>query len=220
MPDVGDVDPETLSRDRNQILLDMGYPQAAIDTSAADPFDWRPLSMTHGDSRRVTGRRPAKQSGDDEEREEEEEEEEAKTAGTEEGTLEDKPREPSTFGILSFVRAVHPWQHDDSPAAHLRALAFLTDEFMVGHATLANRRALRKRGRPRLKMQASVNHTVLFHDATARADAWMVSEISTSWADHGRVLVQQRLWDWRTGRIVLTCWQEGVVRLSGGSSQL
>lgn len=174
MPDLGHVDPESLSRDRNQMLLDMGYPQKAIDESVADPFDWRHFSTTFGD---------------------------------------EGQKDPSTCRVRSFVRAVHPMENN-SPAAHLRSLAFLTDAYIVGYPALANTKYMRKNGK-RLKMQASINHTILLHDAMAKADKWMVSEISTSWANHGRVLVQQRLWDWKTGNLILSCWQEGLVRLSG-----
>lgn len=192
MPDMGDVDPETLPRGRNQILLDMGWPQRAIDRGVADPFDWRHFSATFGDDSRDASNKQAKEAPVKKEEEE---------------------GEPSTFRVRSFVRAVHPIEND-CPAAHLRSLAFLTDAYIVGYPTLANAKGMRRRGE-KMKMAASVNHTLLLHDATAKADTWMVSEISTSWADHGRALIQQRLWDWKTGKIILTCWQEGLVRLSG-----
>jgi acyl-CoA thioesterase II len=66
-------------------------------------------------------------------------------------------------------------------------------------------------------VQTSVNHSVLFHEPAARADEWMVSERSASWAADGRVLVEQRFWSRDTGRLVLTCWQEGLVRVNKAS---
>uniref|UniRef100_L7IVJ9 Acyl-CoA thioesterase II n=1 Tax=Pyricularia oryzae (strain P131) TaxID=1143193 RepID=L7IVJ9_PYRO1 len=63
----------------------------------------------------------------------------------------------------------------------------------------------------------SMHHNVLFHDAGARADGWLISERRTSWAGEGRVLVEQRFWSLETGRLVLSCWQEGLVRLKDDS---
>lgn len=116
----------------------------------------------------------------------------------------------STFRLHSFVRS--PPLEADRPAAHLAALAFLTDEWLLGTPSLANP-ALVAKGSGNVEIQATMTHSILFHDAAAKADEWMVSERATAWADSGRVLVQQRLWNRSTGTLVLSCWQEGLVRL-------
>ena len=123
--------------------------------------------------------------------------------------------DPSTVRLHSFVRS-GPLQ-SDSCAVHLASLFFLTDEWLLGMPTLANPAAAGKNA-SNIKIQASVNHAIWLHDPWARADDWMVSERATTWADNGRVLVRQKLWNRATGKLVLTCTQEGLVRL--GNSKL
>ncbi|KAL8322472.1 hypothetical protein RB593_004473 [Gaeumannomyces tritici] len=145
-----------------------------------------------------------------------------------------KRGKPSDFRLRSYVRSAAPLSADAAtPAHHLAALAFLTDELLITTVNLAHpeeeeeeeeeeqprqveegQKKRRRRRRSRFSVQTSLNHSVLFHDPAARADEWMVSERSTSWAADGRVLVEQRFWGKDSGRLVLSCWQEGLVRVN------
>jgi len=116
----------------------------------------------------------------------------------------------SRFRWRSFVRS--PALSTASREVHLGALAFLTDEWLLETPALADLAAV-GHGSRSVAMRATINHSVLFHAADARADEWMVSERVTMWAEDGRVLVEQRLWNAATGRLVLSSWQEGLVRL-------
>ncbi|KAL8388126.1 hypothetical protein RB595_009438 [Gaeumannomyces hyphopodioides] len=125
-------------------------------------------------------------------------------------------RTPPDFRLHSYVRSP-PLSAAATGAHHLAALAFLTDEWLIATVNLAYPEPPTPRGaRPssRFSVQTTLNHSVLFHDPAARADEWMVSERSTSWAADGRVLVEQRFWGRDSGRLVLTCWQEGLVRVN------
>lgn len=130
-------------------------------------------------------------------------------------------QDASPFRLQSFVRAAP--LASDRPQTHLAALAFLTDEWVLGTPGLSMPDVTgtwsRKTGGA-VPFQATLNHAVTFHDSTVRADEWLVSERSTTWADGGRVLVQQKLWSRNSGKPVLSCWQEGLVRLGSGKTKL
>ncbi|KAF4961208.1 hypothetical protein FGADI_445 [Fusarium gaditjirri] len=66
--------------------------------------------------------------------------------------------------------------------------------------------------RPRMSMTTSLDHSIYFHEPLrTKADEWMVSEMESPWAAHGRALVVQRLFS-KDGTLLATCSQE--VRLS------
>ncbi|KAH9428546.1 hypothetical protein MCOR02_011094 [Pyricularia oryzae] len=149
-----------------------------------------------------------------------------------EGEQQQQPAAPHSFRLRSYVRS-SPLSAAAGPAEHLASLAFLTDEWLIALVNLAHPEMLSRRARepltietaeqvntvraPTIAVQASMHHNVLFHDAGARADGWLISERRTSWAGEGRVLVEQRFWSLETGRLVLSCWQEGLVRLKDDS---
>ncbi|KAF5010957.1 hypothetical protein FDECE_2920 [Fusarium decemcellulare] len=63
-------------------------------------------------------------------------------------------------------------------------------------------------------MAASLDHTIFFHRPhDFRADEWLLSEMESPWADDERGLVVGRIWN-REGKLVATCIQEGVIRMS------
>ncbi|KAF5589696.1 acyl thiolesterase [Fusarium pseudocircinatum] len=48
--------------------------------------------------------------------------------------------------------------------------------------------------RPRMAMAASLDHSIYFHEPLrTKADEWMISEMESPWAGHGRALVVQRM---------------------------
>lgn len=64
------------------------------------------------------------------------------------------------------------------------------------------------RGRPRLGMVVSLDHTVYFHEPErVRADDWMLVEMDSPWAGEGRGVVTQRMFS-KDGTLLATCIQE------------
>jgi acyl-CoA thioesterase 8 len=63
-------------------------------------------------------------------------------------------------------------------------------------------------------MMVSLDHTIYFHASreSFRADEWFLTEIESPWSGDGRGVVCQKIWT-QGGRLVATCFQEGVVRL-------
>lgn len=120
----------------------------------------------------------------------------------------------------SFVRTAETFSSHATAATHAAALAYMSDEGMMAIAILASPEQIGDRLR-NLVMAATLSHRVSFHDpAVARADAWMVLERETSWGGDGRVIMHQRTWDLQTGRLVMTCEQEALIRLKGSDLKL
>jgi acyl-CoA thioesterase II len=122
-----------------------------------------------------------------------------------------KTDDPSQFRMYSFVRSSSPLS-TDRQSVHLSAMAFFTDELFLGLPAFATPEAMGKRS-SNVALQVTLSHSIMFHSSTVRADEWLVCERETSWATEGRVLVSQRLWSLSTGRLVLTCHQEGLIML-------
>jgi acyl-CoA thioesterase II len=94
----------------------------------------------------------------------------------------------------------------DDPRRHACALAYATDMLLLSvavapHGTVA--------GAPGLAT-ASLDHAVWFH-GPARADTWLCYEQESAWSAGGRAICSGRVFD-RTGRLVLTVVQEGMLR--------
>ncbi|KAK7986950.1 Thioesterase/thiol ester dehydrase-isomerase [Apiospora saccharicola] len=136
------------------------------------------------------------------------------TAGVEFG---DRPSDVRTTG---FSRSSAPLSSSSSSpsttATNLAALAYMSDEMLLGLPILANPDAVGPRSR-NVALAVSLNHHLWFHDPTVRVDRWMVGERRTSAGADGRVLIHQRVWDHATGRLVMTCTQEALIRLKGPS---
>ena len=60
---------------------------------------------------------------------------------------------------------------------------------------------------------SNLTHNVSFNEPSDRIDDWVVLEPDTTWGAHGRVLVSQRMWDFKTDRFVMTVSQEALVLL-------
>ncbi|KAK7992616.1 acyl-CoA thioesterase II [Apiospora saccharicola] len=128
--------------------------------------------------------------------------------------------DPTEYRVRSFVRAAQPLSSNANAATHAAAMAYMSDEGMLAIAILGSLDQLGDRF-CNLAMAASLHHRVSFHDpAVARADAWMVLERETSWGGDGRVMMHQRTWDLETGRLIMTCEQEALIRLKGSDSKL
>ncbi|KAF6842746.1 acylthioesterase ii [Colletotrichum musicola] len=119
--------------------------------------------------------------------------------------------DPTTFRARSFVRS--PRLSPGAPrAVHLAALAFLTDIWLLTVPHLATGAEYGKMPSGALGIQITLNHSIVFHDPDARADEWMVCLRSTEWAGEGRVLITKRLWNAESGKLLLSCSQEGLMR--------
>ncbi|KAH8645789.1 thioesterase-like superfamily-domain-containing protein [Xylariales sp. PMI_506] len=199
-----DASPEDAGlSDSVTVLTEMGFPMA-IKGLLMEPHEWRHLP-------RVWPPSPA-------------------------GAGEDEGEDAATtrFRLHSFVRASAPFSDAAEPgkrpeqgstptdvAAHQAAMVFLSDSWFIYTANLASRDPRLRAGLAAIGLEASVSHNVWYHEPAgpgARADIWVACERETSWARDGRLLLHQKMWTWPEGRLVLSCTQEGALRLREGSS--
>lgn len=131
----------------------------------------------------------------------------------------DMADDPSQFRLRGWVRAPARLSAAAGPAAHLAAFGFLSDEMSVGPA-LAASPAQVGRGFKNVALLASLTHNVSFHEPGARIDDWVVLERDTAWGAHGRVLTSQRMWDMKTGRLVMTVSQEALILLKAREAKM
>ncbi|MGY1754891.1 acyl-CoA thioesterase [Blastococcus sp. SYSU D01042] len=106
-----------------------------------------------------------------------------------------------------WMRSLEPLP--DEPLVHAAALAYASDMLMLSTSLAPHARAV---GAPDVAA-ASLDHAVWLH-RPVRADEWLCFEQESSWAGGGRCHVSGRLFD-RTGRLVMTVAQEGMVRPLG-----
>lgn len=97
----------------------------------------------------------------------------------------------------------------DDPAIHQAGLAYLADSTLVDHVMLP----LGLRWQDEDFEGVSLDHAMWFHRA-ARADEWLLFEQTVEATGNGRGLVSGRFFA-RTGELVATCVQEGLMRWSG-----
>ncbi|KAI1872013.1 uncharacterized protein JN550_004216 [Neoarthrinium moseri] len=125
---------------------------------------------------------------------------------------------PGDCRVRSFVRSQQPL-NVKSVSVHQAALAYMSDEILLGMAIYANPDIVGD-ATQNVTMGATLNHMIHFHDSTARVDDWLVIERTTSWGGNGRVLLHENTWDLKTGRLVMTCIQEALIRLKDEDSKL
>ncbi|KAF9888498.1 hypothetical protein FE257_008605 [Aspergillus nanangensis] len=69
-------------------------------------------------------------------------------------------------------------------------------------------------GNEEVSMLVTLTHSIYIHaPAAVMAHEWLLSETHSPWSGDGRGLVIQRWWS-RTGILIATCVQEGVIRLN------
>lgn len=112
--------------------------------------------------------------------------------------LTEKPWEARTRG---FCRSP-PLSTDAPHVHHLAALGYMSDEVLLGVPIYANPDRVGSRTQ-HITMAATLSHTMHFHDPTTRIDQWKVVERETTWGANGRTLVHQRIWDLKSGRLVM-----------------
>ncbi|KAI1778813.1 Thioesterase/thiol ester dehydrase-isomerase [Hypoxylon cercidicola] len=106
-----------------------------------------------------------------------------------------------------------------SRAVHLGSIAFLSDQSLLELVLFTNWDNISAKLQS-LVMSTTLTHHVSFHDPDAKADSWMVCESKTSWGTGGRALLHQRLWDPKTGKLLVSCNQEALVGSGQGQSRL
>ncbi|KAK8064545.1 acyl-CoA thioesterase II [Apiospora phragmitis] len=127
---------------------------------------------------------------------------------------------PSDARTMGFSRSTTPLSSSSAggssaTATNLAALAYMLDEMLLVVVIFANPEAVGPESR-HVALAVTLNHHLWFHDPGVRVDRWMMGERRTSCGADGRVLIQQKVWDHETGRLVMTCAQEALIRLKGG----
>lgn len=106
-----------------------------------------------------------------------------------------------------WMRSLEPLP--DEPLAHAAVLAYASDMLMLSTSLAPHARAVGAAD----VAAASLDHAVWLHHPV-RADEWLCFEQESTWAAGGRCHCSGRLFD-RTGRLVMTVAQEGMVRPLG-----
>lgn len=148
------------------------------------------------------------------------------------GPWGDSPDAPTeTRKVRYWVRArerLSPVSSSGIPHAQHAALAYLTDNWFIGTVVRVNPAATSWKN---LAMMVSLDHTVYFHAGfDTRVDeapgnhghdhdhGWLLTEMDAPWVAHGRSVVTQRVWRASDGRLLATCFQEGLVRFKDADS--
>jgi transcriptional regulator with XRE-family HTH domain len=118
--------------------------------------------------------------------------------------------EPVTERQLMWMKI--PERLPDEPAVHRAALAYLSDSTLVDHVMLP----LGLRWQDPDFQGASLDHAMWFH-SPARADEWLLFEQTVETTGGGRGLASGRFFN-RSGTLVATCLQEGLMRWSDDGS--
>ena len=112
--------------------------------------------------------------------------------------------EPVTESQLMWMRIRE--RLPDRPGMHQAALAYLSDASLVDHIMLP----LGLRWQDPDFLGTSLDHAMWFHRA-ARADDWLLFEQAPETTGNGRGLARGYFFD-RSGRLIATCMQEGLMR--------
>ncbi|KAI0164028.1 Thioesterase/thiol ester dehydrase-isomerase [Xylariaceae sp. FL1272] len=139
--------------------------------------------------------------------------------------------DPFDWRPFGFVQAENAWEcfvrafarspplSTRSPTIHLAALAYMSDEILFGISIFANPEQVGSQSE-NVTMGATLNHTMTFHDPSVKVDEWVVVERQTSCGSEGRTLIHERIWNLESGRLVMSCTQEAVIRLKPSESKL
>ncbi|KAI1079203.1 thioesterase-like superfamily-domain-containing protein [Whalleya microplaca] len=134
--------------------------------------------------------------------------------------------EPFEWRLLPFEPAQQPLQMrargfvrsallaTESQAIQSACMAFVSDVNLLELALLTNWEAVPENMQS-LAMSTTLTHHILLHSPTPKANEWMVCESGTSGGADGRILLQQRFWDFATGRLVMSCLQEALSETPG-----
>jgi acyl-CoA thioesterase len=136
---------------------------------------------------------------------------------------------------LVWIRAIDSLPDDSH--LHRSAIAYCSDRVLLTTALLPYAINIFS---PRIRMQATLDHSMWFHDdfsfdtsiqiddiskpirrsadilpipskIPVRADDWLLYELECPIARNNRALTFGRIWT-RNGRLIVTCAQEGVIR--------
>ncbi len=125
--------------------------------------------------------------------------------------LLDTPDSPLKFRMRNFWRS-EPIKSDKS-GDHAAGMAWAADVIMPIVSLLANYATIAKLDL-NLDMRLSLQQNMIIHDPAARIDEWMVSEAGSSFSDGNKILLEMKMWNYRTGKLIVTANQEYLVALS------
>ncbi|KAI9208163.1 acyl-coenzyme A thioesterase 8-like protein [Polychytrium aggregatum] len=97
----------------------------------------------------------------------------------------------------------------DALSVHHCVAAYCSDYYLLNTSLLPH--GITRFSTPRLQMIASLDHTIWFHEPF-RADEWLLYEMESSRTCGGRGLTFGRIFT-MDGRLVMSCAQEGVIRI-------
>ncbi|KAI1075025.1 thioesterase-like superfamily-domain-containing protein [Whalleya microplaca] len=118
--------------------------------------------------------------------------------------------EPTKYWQRSFVRSSALASKE--PHVHQSALAFLSDTYTLGAALVANPSKIGKK-MSNVTMGTTLTNYISIHEPMVKVDEWMFCQRETSWGSDGRVIIHQRFWDLKNGRLIMSGTQEGLIRL-------
>ncbi|KAI1779522.1 thioesterase-like superfamily-domain-containing protein [Hypoxylon cercidicola] len=122
--------------------------------------------------------------------------------------------EPTKFWQRTFVRS--PTIASKDLQVHQSALVYMSDAFTIGAALHANPNKVGKK-LSNVTMAVTLAANLSIHEPTARVDEWMFAQHETSWGSNGRVVIHQRYWDVKSGRLIMSGTQECLIRLKDAS---
>jgi acyl-CoA thioesterase II len=102
----------------------------------------------------------------------------------------------------------------DDPGLHRAMLCYASDSYLLGTSTLPHGLTWMSPG----FMSASLDHAVWIHE-DFRADEWLLYSCDSPWTGRGRGFNRGSVYT-RSGRLVATCAQEGLVRLRKAAPNL
>jgi acyl-CoA thioesterase II len=112
--------------------------------------------------------------------------------------------EPADKAARDYWLRIPSAKEIDDLGQHRALLALLSDYWFPGAASSPHPREPKP-------MYLSLNHSVWFH-APVRVDEWVFYQTQSDWANHGRGLVQGKMFN-REGRLLATVMQEALLRL-------
>ncbi|KAK8017759.1 hypothetical protein PG993_014085 [Apiospora rasikravindrae] len=126
-------------------------------------------------------------------------------------------RDPSQTRICGYVRpntTTPPLAH--SAAVNMASLALLSDQSLFELSLFANWDTVPKEWR-RFAMTISLNSRISFRAPTTAMDEWIVCESGISWGEDEQICAEQRFWNHKTGKLVMTCIQDAVISREGSA---
>ena len=130
----------------------------------------------------------------------------------------------SSRKLRYWVRArepLLPMSSSGIPHAQLAALVYCTDYWFIGTPLRINPATA---SGDNYALMISLDHIVYLHlGPETRVDepgdqGWLLVEMDAPWLANGRTVITQRIWRASDGRLVATCFQQGLIKLKDDST--